>query len=89
MIRHTRRKVVSFELRRPFPTWPESRHAILECGHVHNLGNTNYAPALMACHECPGSREVGKAARGRPLDRSDALGVLRTELPSREPDNHG
>lgn len=58
MIKNVRRKVVRFETRpnthpESSKLWPLSSSAILECGHVKNLGvGTDYRPKRMACVEC-------------------------------------
>jgi hypothetical protein len=41
--------------------WPaEYRVAVLECGHENK---TDLSPKRMACHQCPGGREAGRAAK--------------------------
>jgi len=52
MIKNPRRKVLRWEMKRPFPTWNETAHAILECGHEINVGHSDYRPKRMACMEC-------------------------------------
>lgn len=40
--------------------WPQKyRVAVLECGHAIA---TDMSPKRMACHQCPGGREVGRRA---------------------------
>lgn len=61
MIRRPRKLVERFEMRKPWPAHPGTTpHAVLECGHVQNLGVSDYRPKRMACFECPGAREVGR-----------------------------
>lgn len=74
MRRNPRKKVVRFETR---PTthelavqlWPLSSSAVLECGHVVNLGTgTDYRPTIMACQQCGAAgeaREVGRSKKRR------------------------
>jgi hypothetical protein len=39
-------------MRQPFPTWPATRYAVLECGHEVHGGGDTYRPKRMACGEC-------------------------------------
>ena len=61
MQRNPRRKVVHFEIRaNGGPSkhlFPECVRAVLECGHVVNLGVSSCRPQRMACHECGLSQE--------------------------------
>lgn len=60
MQQYVRKKVIRFELRDNDSTdpmsrklWPHCSSAVLECGHIHNLGNgSNYRPKSMACWLC-------------------------------------
>jgi hypothetical protein len=52
MIKEPRKLVVRWEMRKPHPTWNETPHAVLECGHVLNVGNTDYRPKRIACGLC-------------------------------------
>lgn len=72
MRRNPRKRVVRFDLR---PNTGPSRDlfaecatAVLECGHLVNLGVcADYKPSVMACQECGAaghSREVGRKAVG-------------------------
>lgn len=48
-----RPKVVRFEQRYiGWPLFKETRHAVLECGHVHNMGVSQSTPKRMACWDC-------------------------------------
>ena len=59
-----RRKVVRYEdrlLPPPFDKWGLLPHAILSCGHAHNVSSRAYLPKRMACWPC----ETEKAAPSR------------------------
>lgn len=51
MHKRPRRRVVRYVQRHPYPSWPATRYAVLECGHEEHVG-PNRSPQIMACHEC-------------------------------------
>jgi hypothetical protein len=75
MRQHVKVKVVRFEVSENTSSdetsrrlWPYKVTAVLACGHQHSTGLSEtqeggYRPKRMACYLCPGSREVGRAAR--------------------------
>jgi hypothetical protein len=63
MTKHIRRKVIRFEERpNTGPSghlWPRCWSAVLECGHILDLGvQQDYRPKRMACYECGVKKEV-------------------------------
>lgn len=74
MQKAVRRRVVRFEerlLAPPFDSWGPTRHAVLECGHVHNLGRSTYAPKRMACWDCETGVEPEVTAHAVPAADDD------------------
>ncbi|CAJ0902703.1 hypothetical protein R20233_04819 [Ralstonia sp. LMG 32965] len=72
MQKNPRRKVMRFETRaNDGPSkdlFPECASAVLECGHIMNLGVSSQRPRHMACYEC------GAAGNTAPIARPDKGG---------------
>jgi hypothetical protein len=62
MQRNPRRKVIRFEVSAnngPSKNlFPECARAVLECGHVLNLGVSSLQPKRMACYECGATGDI-------------------------------